>query len=130
MVNPGKVRKRILYIYPPLCTVGDAQAIHSHYRRALGSRAPSVAMLDDGGGAQRGGSSTHGFEALCAGAPRMHSRGPLLLLCRLLYYCTGESRIPSEFGLTMPGGMGWPPYRLCPLQFKDRINIAFDSYNE
>ena len=50
MVNPGKVRKRILYI--PRCMPpprGDATAIHSHYRRALGSRAPSVAMLDDGG---------------------------------------------------------------------------------
>ena len=23
---------------------------------------------------------------------------------------SGESRIRMEFGLTMPGGMGWPPY--------------------
>ena len=120
MVNPGKVRKRILYIYPPLCTVGDAQAIHSsHYRRALGSRAPSVAMLDDGGGAQRGAA------ALVRTALR---RCALVLLgciragrCLVDYYCTGESRIPSEFGLTMPGGMGWPPYRLCLMHFKDMV---------
>ena len=52
MVNPGKVRKRILYIPAAMRGIGDATAIHSHYRRALGSRAPSVAMLDDGGGAQ------------------------------------------------------------------------------
>ena len=78
-------------------------------------------MLDDG----RGGG------AIAAALVRM----ALLLLallgciragrCLVDYYCTGESRIPSEFGLTMPGGMGWPPYRLCPMNFKDMVVLKF-----
>ena len=88
---------------PPLSLPSSASK--AALRRALGSRAPSVAMLDDGSG-DGGASTTHG------------SIGLLVLLgciragrCRCVdYYCTGESRIPSEFGLTMPGGMGWPPY--------------------
>ena len=67
-------------------------------------------MLDDGSG---GGGAT-----AAAALVRMALLLLVLLGCiragRCLvdyYYCTGESRIPSEFGLTMPGGMGWPPYR-------------------
>lgn len=77
-------------------------------------------MLDDGSG---GGGAT-----AAAALVRMALLLLVLLGCiragRCLvdyYYCTGESRIPSEFGLTMPGGMGWPPYRLCLMRFKDMV---------
>ena len=73
------------------------------------------------------------FAPLCSGGGGASTTyGSIVLLvllgciragrCRCVdYYCTGESRIPSEFGLTMPGGMGWPPYRLYPKYFKDIV---------